>query len=177
MPAAGQSGPPQPWSRSPMSPSSAVGLGPQPGLGLERAEGLGGPTSACNTVGPKYTAPRSGRDRGLFKRVVSPWTASSARATVWASWMLGAPGLTIWAEGGSPGLNRHLDRPFRCPQRTNPGGMVYGKRRSERHMAPGMQPCLVLWRRMVVAPTRMAPSIGARREADSAQLRSGADDG
>ncbi len=30
MPAAGQSGPPQPWSRSPMDPSSAVGLGPSP---------------------------------------------------------------------------------------------------------------------------------------------------
>ena len=50
----------------------------QPGLGLEHAEGLGGPTSACNTVGPKYMAPRSGRDPGPFKRVVSPWTASSA---------------------------------------------------------------------------------------------------
>ncbi len=83
-----------------MDPSSAVGLGPLRGLGRERAEGLGGPTSACNTVGPKYMAPRSGRDPVPFKRPVSPWTASPAGATVGASWMLGAPGLTLWAEGG-----------------------------------------------------------------------------
>jgi len=44
----------------------------QPGLGLDRAEGLGGPTSACHTVGGKYMAPRSGRDQGHFKRRVSP---------------------------------------------------------------------------------------------------------